>query len=586
VTIATQANRQDYTGNNCTKAFAYTFKIPATSDLDVFVGGVQKTLTTDYTVSGAGVETGGTVTFVTAPGCGLAVAIVRDVPYTQATDYPENDPFPALSHEDALDKLTMLVQQVKELTTRSWRFAAGSVRAAAGYVVDEPKALTFPRVKSDCTGIEFVTLVSCGTYADPVTTKGDLIQGNDLGSQERLGISAVVGSHLRVLETGKAGWRAGGVNLINKTDAQADAGRIFAIDTGCNDAFVVADVLACTRLYVAATEAIGDDCQGILAYASGPVTVLSAGQVARGDYVRKSATVGAVQTTCVNVLHHRPVPRGAIGVALSASLADCLSILVFPFTAPGQQGLATVRGNKSQSDQSTANSVCTKMTLLADSLILADNCNDIVVVRSPGSVTNDITVDNGNKDNGRDQSGSFTAGDIHFYWVYEGASGKLKTRASVVAPCDRSGPTVPACETHWAYSHSMYWNANCLHAVSVRGRHVAYDCARTLLADATASCETRVSLVTLVPLAATRVHVHARALLPTGGTVGDHFLLGHRLNCIAWLVPSGAAAGACNSSLLILPNLNQELFYRFEGVGTASRLTLEVMGYDCPNGDA
>src|SRR3990167_3277304 len=131
MTIATQSNRQDYFGNNCTKAFAYTFKIPATSDLDVFVCGVQKTLTTDYTVSGAGVETGGTVTFITAPGCGLAVAIVRDVPYTQATDYDENSDFPALSHEDALDKLTMLVQQVKELTTRSWRFAAGSVRAAA-----------------------------------------------------------------------------------------------------------------------------------------------------------------------------------------------------------------------------------------------------------------------------------------------------------------------------------------------------------------------------------------------------------------------------------------------------------------------
>ena len=39
MTIATQSNRQDYTGNNCTKAFAYTFLIPSTSDLDVFVAG-------------------------------------------------------------------------------------------------------------------------------------------------------------------------------------------------------------------------------------------------------------------------------------------------------------------------------------------------------------------------------------------------------------------------------------------------------------------------------------------------------------------------------------------------------------------
>ena len=80
MTISTQASRQDYTGDACTKAFPYTFKIIATSDLDVFVAGCQKLLTTDYTVSGAGSETGGTVTFVTAPGCTLAVAIVRDVP--------------------------------------------------------------------------------------------------------------------------------------------------------------------------------------------------------------------------------------------------------------------------------------------------------------------------------------------------------------------------------------------------------------------------------------------------------------------------------------------------------------------------
>jgi hypothetical protein len=51
---------------------------------------------------------------VAAPPTGTQLIIVRNVPATQETDYLANDPFPAESHERALDKLTMLVQQ--ELT--------------------------------------------------------------------------------------------------------------------------------------------------------------------------------------------------------------------------------------------------------------------------------------------------------------------------------------------------------------------------------------------------------------------------------------------------------------------------------------
>ena len=419
-----------------------------------------------------------------------------------------------------------------------------------------------------------------------MTTKGDLIQGGATGSQERLPVGVTTGQRLVTLATGKAGWTCGTIALTNKLDAQADAGKLFAIATDCDKAFVTGDALGCGRVYVATADSIGDDCTGVVVYAAGPVRVKSVGQIARGDYLRKSATAGAVQGTCVNMLDHRPIPRGTLGVALSASLNDCVELLLFPFSAPGSQGLATVRGNKSQSNLSSANSVCTKHDMLADALVLRDACNDVVVVTAPASLTQDITVDNGNKDNGRDQSGAFVAGDIHFYWVYEGASGRLKTRSSVVPPCDRSGPTLPACETHWAYSHSAYWNANCLHRVTVRGRTVYYECARNVLNAVTGNCETRTSLVTLVPLAATRVHLNVRHLLPAGGVITDVYRIGYRLNCLAWTVPNGGAGTASNSTMLTLPNVNQEFFYRFEGSATQGELTVDVEGYDVPSGDS
>lgn len=333
MTISTQASRQDYTGNGCTKAFAYTFKIIAGTDLDVFVGGCQKLITTDYTVSGAGAETGGTVTFVTAPSCNLAVAIVRDVPYTQATDYPENDPFPALSHEDALDKLTMLVQQIKEFATRSWRFAAGSARAAAGYTVDEPVASKFVRIKSDCSGVDYVALEACGTYINPITTKGDLLVGTD-GSQERLAISAG-----RTLvadpDTGKPSWQPGlSVQFTNKLDLALTAGDVVAVDKGCDRAVVAADAQACQRVFVVAPAAIGDDCLALFHYYGLIRDVKSTGCVDRGFYVRKSATARAVECTGTEMGVAAP-PAGALGVAVTQAAGNLVDVIFWGAPAAG-----------------------------------------------------------------------------------------------------------------------------------------------------------------------------------------------------------------------------------------------------------
>ena len=89
----------------------------------VKVNGVTKTLNTDYTVTGAGVPAGGTLTTTVAYAAGGTITIVRNVPLTQETDYGDADSFPAESHERALDKLTMIAQQVMELAGRALVFA-------------------------------------------------------------------------------------------------------------------------------------------------------------------------------------------------------------------------------------------------------------------------------------------------------------------------------------------------------------------------------------------------------------------------------------------------------------------------------
>ena len=119
MTVSTTTSKVSYTGNGSTSAFAYTYKIFADAELKVYVGGVLKTLTTHYTVSGAGGASGGNVTFTAGniPINLAPVVISRNISKTQVIDYVENDSFPAETHESALDKLTMLVQDVDNSVT-------------------------------------------------------------------------------------------------------------------------------------------------------------------------------------------------------------------------------------------------------------------------------------------------------------------------------------------------------------------------------------------------------------------------------------------------------------------------------------
>ncbi len=128
MTVSSTTVKNSYSGNGSTTQFAYGYKIFADSDLIVIIrsaAGTEtvKTLTTHYTVSGAGDASGGSITFTSGntPASGETVVIIREVPQTQAIDYIANDPFPAESHEQGLDRATMTIQQMQEELDRSFK---------------------------------------------------------------------------------------------------------------------------------------------------------------------------------------------------------------------------------------------------------------------------------------------------------------------------------------------------------------------------------------------------------------------------------------------------------------------------------
>ena len=142
MTISSTTVKNSYSGDGSTSAFSYTFKIFANSDLQVIIRSstgaeTVKTITTHYTVSGAGDANGGSVTFTSGniPASGETVVIRRAVPQTQSIDYIANDPFPAESHEDGLDCSMMTIQQMQEELDRSIKLSRTNTITSTEFTV-------------------------------------------------------------------------------------------------------------------------------------------------------------------------------------------------------------------------------------------------------------------------------------------------------------------------------------------------------------------------------------------------------------------------------------------------------------------
>lgn len=142
MTVSTEVDHNEYTGNGVTTTFPYTFRIFQKSDLVVQVVDLDENITllvldTDYTVTGAGGYTGGNVILATALANGYQISISRELPVTQDTDLRNQGKFFAEVHEDAFDKLTMLIQQVRSwfsLALRKPSFVANYYDALNNYI--------------------------------------------------------------------------------------------------------------------------------------------------------------------------------------------------------------------------------------------------------------------------------------------------------------------------------------------------------------------------------------------------------------------------------------------------------------------
>lgn len=132
LTVTSSTSRVSYAGDGATTSFPVTFKFLANADLQVLLrvdatgAETRWTLGTQYSLTGAGVDAGGTLTVSTSPtdytpASGETLVIYRDPAITQSSDLPLGGAFPSPTVETMADRLTMIAQRISSLVTRSPR---------------------------------------------------------------------------------------------------------------------------------------------------------------------------------------------------------------------------------------------------------------------------------------------------------------------------------------------------------------------------------------------------------------------------------------------------------------------------------
>jgi len=183
MTITTTTSRVTFSGDGSSTVFTIPFLFYNNTDILVVKtasGGGTSTLVlgTDYTLSGAGVSSGGTLTKTTVLATGETMAIILSPPFTQTSHFVANQTFPSSAVEQSLDKVVQLNQRLNDLLGRSLR-APDSDSNVSGFTLPSAvsRANTYLSFDSNGNPQTSVTITGAtlsqtliGTYLWPQTS--------------------------------------------------------------------------------------------------------------------------------------------------------------------------------------------------------------------------------------------------------------------------------------------------------------------------------------------------------------------------------------------------------------------------------
>jgi hypothetical protein len=413
MTISSTTVKNSYSGNSSTTVFAYTFKIFADSDIQVIIRSstgteTTKTITTHYTVSGAGDANGGSVTFLTAPVTGETVVLIRNVPQTQAIDYIANDPFPAETHEEGLDRATMTIQQMQEEINRSIKLSKTNTMTSTEFTVAAAdranKILAF-----DSTG-EISVTQELGTYKGTDTTvtteayvQRDIVKSTSAAQLNNVYIcvgDSVVGDlltdtdHFDLLVDAYSAASSAAAAASSATDAET-------AQTAAETAQTAAE-LAETNAETAETNAETAETNAAASEANAATSESNAATSESNAATSESNASTSASTATTQAGIATTQAGNASTSASNASTSESNAATSESNAATSESNAATSASNAATSESNAATSESNAAASAAAAATAADNFDDVYL----GSKTADPTLDN--------DGDALTEGDLYY----------------------------------------------------------------------------------------------------------------------------------------------------------------------------
>jgi hypothetical protein len=413
MTISSTTVKNSYSGNSSTTVFAYTFKIFADSDIQVIIRSstgteTTKTITTHYTVSGAGDANGGSVTFLTAPVTGETVVLIRNVPQTQAIDYIANDPFPAETHEEGLDRATMTIQQMQEEINRSIKLSKTNTMTSTEFAVAAAdranKILAF-----DSTG-EISVTQELGTYKGTDTTvtteayvQRDIVKSTSAAQLNNVYIcvgDSVVGDlltdtdHFDLLVDAYSAASSAAAAASSATDAET-------AQTAAETAQTAAE-LAETNAETAETNAETAETNAAASEANAATSESNAATSESNAATSESNASTSASTATTQAGIATTQAGNASTSASNASTSESNAATSESNAATSESNAATSASNAATSESNAATSESNAAASAAAAATAADNFDDVYL----GSKTADPTLDN--------DGDALTEGDLYY----------------------------------------------------------------------------------------------------------------------------------------------------------------------------
>jgi hypothetical protein len=441
MTISSTTVRNSYSGDGTTDTFTYNFKIFQDSDIQVIIRSANgtetiKTITTHYTVTDAGVSAGGTVVFTAGniPTATETVVLRRNIPQTQAIDYIANDPFPAESHEEGLDRATMAIQQIQEEVTRSLKLSKTNTMTSTEFTVGAAdranKILAF-----DASG-EISVTQELGTYKGTDTTitteayvQRDIVKSTSATQLNNVYIcvgDSVVGDLLTDTDHFDL--------LVDAVSAAASATAAASSATDAETAQTAAET-AQTAAELAETNAETAETNAETAETNAAASEVNAA-TSETNAAASEAAAATSETNAATSETNATTQAGIATTQAGIATTQAGNASTSANASTSESNAATSASNAATSESNAATSESNAAASAAAAATAADNFDDVYL----GSKASDPTLDN--------DGDALTEGDLYYNTV---GSGNLKYY---------TGSAWVASYFRWYYRFSTRYNSS------------------------------------------------------------------------------------------------------------------------------